>query len=101
VGEPHPGGQSLSGDISDGKHQAAIELKQADEIARKMTDGKNLAGDLKGLSAKKTRAAEFSLHLGGFVHGPAQVVVFAAQGRKLVLKRTVAACNVCKGGELS
>ncbi len=101
MGEPHPGGQSLSGDIADSEHQAAIKLKYADEVARQMTDGKNLAGDLKGLAAKKARAAEFSLHLGGFIHGAPQVVVFAAQCRKLVLERPVAAGNVCKSKELS
>jgi hypothetical protein len=50
-----------------------------------MTYRENLAGDLKGLTAEKARATEFSLHLGGFVHRPSQVVVLTAQSRKLVL----------------
>src|SRR6202011_533410 len=84
IGEPHPGGKALAGDIANGEDQICTEFKYADEIAGQMTDRENLAGDLKGLTAEKARATEFSLHLGGFVPRPSQVVVLTAQSGKLV-----------------
>src|SRR5712692_3579313 len=101
MGEPHPGGEALAGDIADGEYQICTEFKRANEIAGQVTYRENLAGDLKGPTAKKARAAEFSLHLGGFVHRASQVVLFPAQSRKLVLEHTVAARNVRKMAERS
>src|SRR5438128_10399642 len=101
MGEPHPGGEALAGDIADGEYQICTEFKHANEIAGQMTYRENLAGDLKGLTAKKARAAEFSLHLDGFVHRASQVVVLTAQSRKRVLEHTIAARNVHRTGGYS
>jgi hypothetical protein len=68
MGEPHPGGEAFAGDIADGECQIRTEFKHANEIAGQMTYREELAGDLEGLTANQARAAEFSLHLGGFVH---------------------------------
>src|SRR5712692_2456220 len=101
MGEPHPGGEALAGDIADGEYQICNEFKRANEIAGQVTYRENLSGDLKGPTAKKARAAEFSLHLGGFVHRASQVVLFPAQSRKLILEHTVVSRNAHRTGEHS
>jgi hypothetical protein len=77
VGKPHRRHETFARDITDCEYKVAVELQQADEIAGEVTNWEYLAGELIGTAAKVTRTAKFSLHLCGFVHGAADIVVLA------------------------
>jgi hypothetical protein len=86
MGEPHPGGQTLTGDIPEGEYQVAVGFEQADEIPGKMAHREDLGGDLKRPAAQQAWAAKHSLHLGSLEEHAAQVVVLATHLGKLVLE---------------
>jgi hypothetical protein len=74
--KPHGCHEAFASDITDREYKVALDPRQVDEIAREMTHGEYLTGNLIRTCAKIARAAESSLHLSGFVHGSAQIVVF-------------------------
>src|ERR1700732_5045007 len=55
-----------------------------------MTHWEDLTGELITTGAKMTRTAEFSLHLGRFVHGAAKIVVLGLHASKLIFECTMA-----------
>jgi hypothetical protein len=75
MGKPHRGRKPFASNITDCEYEIAIQLQQADEIAREMTHRKDLACDVIRTCSKITRTTEFSLHMSGFVHRPAKILV--------------------------
>jgi hypothetical protein len=74
VEKPHAGHETFTSDVAEREYELALPRHHTDEIAREMTDRKDLAGERIRTKAKTTRAAKSSLNLSGFVEGATQII---------------------------
>src|SRR5215470_7948172 len=66
VRHPDAGAQSFAGDVADDDAQGRTQLKNLEEIARKMAHRENLSRDFEFRCLELARRAEPALNLSGF-----------------------------------
>src|SRR5262249_23594624 len=79
VSDPHSRGESFAADVAEREHQTFIRLFDTEEIARQMTNGKNLARHIERSVTHETRRTQTPVYLCGFEDRSVQLRVIALQ----------------------
>ncbi len=87
MGLPNSRGQTFAGDVAHCQSEDGVEFHHFEKISRKMTDGKNFAGDLELARGELAWGAEPALHLSGFINGLLQLCLFATHRIQFLFDR--------------